>query len=211
MFDTVSRTSYYNEGTGDFLYKLKTPVIRKLPRGYQPLDYLESNGTQWIDTGVKLSNESEVECKFERTAYDTDSQAIFGVYSPEPRYTLLCNLAGDSYLRLVAQNCSIFSKKIQNGEQIKFFKKNTNVYINDELVGTFTEQNETSVSCRIFSATPAYYANARIYSFSISRNGVLQLDFHPCLDPAGKPCMWDYVTRRPFYNQDTTGSDFLYG
>lgn len=36
-----------------------------LPDGYRRVQYLESTGTQWIDTGIKLTNESEVKCEFE--------------------------------------------------------------------------------------------------------------------------------------------------
>ena len=209
MFDTVTSTPLYNQGTGEFLYKVISPETAYIPANFTRVGYLESNGTQYIDTGINLSSESEVRCEFERTAYSTDSQAVFGVYAPEPRYALLCNLAGDSYLRLATQSGYIFSKKIQNGEQIKFCKKNANVYINDELVGTFIDQNETSVSCRIFSAAPAYCANARIYSFSISRNGQLQCNLIPCLDGDNVPCMYDTVLQRALYK--TAGDQFLYG
>ena len=48
-----------------------------LPVGYKRLEYLESTGTQYIDTGIKLSNESEVRCDFLFSNY-IQHGALFG-------------------------------------------------------------------------------------------------------------------------------------
>jgi len=60
-----------------------------------PLQYIESSGSQWIDTGVKLNQNSRVVCKYIITAYQTAIRHgsgpfgaragylnnVFGVYS----------------------------------------------------------------------------------------------------------------------------------
>ena len=49
----------------------------------------------------------------------------------------------------------------------------------------------------------------RIYNFSANYDGEkLVANYVPTLDPTGAPCMFDLVTRRPFYNSGS--GDFLY-
>lgn len=50
--------------------------------------------------------------------------------------------------------------------------------------------------------------NIRIYSFSESQDGKYVLNALPALDETGAPCMFDTVTRTPFYNANT--GDFIY-
>ena len=55
---------------------------------------------------------------------------------------------------------------------------------------------------------PFKISKFKIWSFNILKNNSPVLKFIPCLDPTGAPCMYDLVSRQPFYNQGT--GDFLY-
>jgi hypothetical protein len=48
MYDKVSGDFFYNAGTGNFT---AGPIV--LPEGYTKLEYIESTGTQWIDTKLR--------------------------------------------------------------------------------------------------------------------------------------------------------------
>lgn len=72
---------------------------------------------------------------------------------------------------------------------------------------------ETPVSALLFamqtpSSIDGRYFHGRIHSFSIHENENLKINFIPCLDKTGTPCMFDLVTRKPYYNRGTI--DFLY-
>ena len=213
MFDTVSRTPYYNKGTGEFIYKLKTPLIRKLPRGYQSLEYLEATGTQWIDTGIKLSNDSDfkITCEFfSKSEPDGNSHYAFGI---GPSSIACYPLLPTRYLPHFYLNGAYIT--FGDAVQRCVVEYTNNYVILNDIKQIFSNAGEAvtaSESIAVFSSrlgvSPLI---GHIHSFGISRNGILQLDLIPCLDDKGNPCMWDYVTRRPFYNQNTTGPDFLYG
>lgn len=213
MFDTVRRTPYYNKGTGEFIYKLKTPLIRKLPRGYQSLEYLESTGTQWIDTGIKLSNDSDfkITCEFfSKSEPDGNSHYAFGI---GPSSIACYPLLPTRYLPHFYLNGAYIT--FGDAVQRCVVEYTNNYVILNDIKQIFSNAGEAvtaSESIAVFSSrlgvSPLI---GHIHSFGISRNGILQLDLIPCLDDKGNPCMWDYVTRRPFYNQNTTGPDFLYG
>ena len=68
MFDKVSHTCFLNAGTGAF----KTPVVE--------LEYLESTGTQYIDTGYSFnSNTDTIELGYQNTSTLTNKW-LFGSY-----------------------------------------------------------------------------------------------------------------------------------
>ena len=48
----------------------------RLPEGYTAVNYLQSSGTQWIDTGYRYGASSDVEIKFD--APDTDNGTDLG-------------------------------------------------------------------------------------------------------------------------------------
>lgn len=85
----------------------------------------------------------------------------------------------------------------------------------DGKIGSMPEAENSGFECsktaRLFRAV-GLCSVARIYNFSISRAGALQLQFIPCIDNLGNPCMFDAVSKQTFRNQDNIDpeSDFLY-
>lgn len=89
MFDLVTRKNFYNAGTGQFKY------IRPngLPSDYTPVEYLESTGTQWIDTGVVLkSNDFHFSIKYALLGSKGNERLLQG-----SNFTWVCSLAGNGY------------------------------------------------------------------------------------------------------------------
>ena len=52
-------------------------VAHALPAGYTELQYIESTGTQYIDTGIYANNTIEVETKFKLPAKDSQTRILF--------------------------------------------------------------------------------------------------------------------------------------
>lgn len=211
MYDTVIRKPFHNFGSedDDFL------TDRTLPDGYTELEYLESTGTQYIDTGVKLSNESEVKCEYETDYIDaTNYISAFGTSGSSPHFTNYVTYpesTGNQYVSVYVGNlvprcywpreygkCLL----VINGKHASY---NGNIITYKDNTPDF----ETKSNCYVFDGVGAKLVG-RVYSFSISRAGVLQADYQPALDDQGKPCMYDFVTNTPLYNKDTTGDDFVY-
>ena len=67
MYDTVTETYFYNQGTGTFGYGKSI--------GFTPIKYIESNGTQYIDTGVAPTDNTDI---------DIDCRAL----NPKPKYIM---------------------------------------------------------------------------------------------------------------------------
>ena len=58
-----------------------------LPSEYQRVEYIESSGTQYIDTGLDLgSNDFEIKVKFLNTQTTAQEQAIFSIWTSNYNY-----------------------------------------------------------------------------------------------------------------------------
>ena len=59
----------------------------RLPEGYREVDYLESTGVQWIDTGIVPDNETGAEMKFLIPPDNGTDNIVFGCKgSSDSRY-----------------------------------------------------------------------------------------------------------------------------
>ena len=59
----------------------------RLPSAYQEVEYIESSGTQYINTGITNLINKKFECEFQlNQLYTTGYGAIFGCYESSERY-----------------------------------------------------------------------------------------------------------------------------
>ena len=57
LLDKINNKFYYNKGTGDFIYGRNQTVKDE----YTEIEYIESNGTQYIDTGVVPNENTDID------------------------------------------------------------------------------------------------------------------------------------------------------
>ena len=215
MYDTVTHTPYYNQGASEFLYihdySSEDIYASGLPKIFTELEYLESTGTQYINTNTSFYNIGRIEFKFiiRQLVENNSNYTIFGKNTGSGEVLLFYRGNGVTYL---------------NGTRITHAKPNINqlydvifditngnasLTINNNMVGTSTGSSNSSSSyiMNLFKADSCLYM--QIYSFTCTNNeGDLLFNFIPALDPSGRPCMYDTVSHTPFYNQGT--GEFLY-
>lgn len=176
------------------------------PSGWRPVEYLESTGTQYLDSGIKLSSESEVNCTWE-TDDLRGTEIIYGCNSDaNTRYDIVIGEI-KSKIRYDWGTSMRYSPAFYEiNTKYTITQKDGKGYLDGVLQTEFEKGNfETLTTCRIFWNG---YANlffiGKIYSFSISRAGTLQRDLIPCVDNVGNPCMYDKVSKTSLYNQTNT-------
>ena len=178
------------------------------PSGWRPVEYLESTGTQYLDSGVPYANDTCVETTFEITSFNTNHSALFGTENSsnflDARFSVLTysDRFRWDYGRDMRPEASY--RKINTKYKLK--KDGPNNYIDDELVSSntptvFVSNKNGLIFTRTSSEGLCYY---KIYSFTISRTGTLQRDLVPCIDNVGNPCMYDKVSKTSLYNQTNT-------
>ena len=164
---------------------------------YIPIEYLESTGTQWIDTGFYPNNNSSMEIKF--VAYITESnvQGAWGIWNSSGSQTIIyypsfsykafsINTTTPNTVILAPNRVTVNQTLSEHARVIFQYKLNS--------VGLFTAfENDSHLD----------YCAGKIYYAKFYNEDILVRDFIPVLDLHGTPCMYDKVTRQFFYNQGT--------
>lgn len=194
-----------------------TPLAEEpvaLPSGYTQIAYLQSTGTQYIDSGVKGDSDVRVTANFEITAFGSGTTFIFGAQGTDSiRYTLGMTSAGAFR--------SDFGTAMTSGSAASL---NTR-YSADKNGNVCTVGGQTLTSAAAtFTGTTNIYLFGRSYS-SIScsqikmyrckmyKGGTLIRDFAPCKNPDGVAGLYDTVNGIFYTNQGsgtfTAGADIV--
>lgn len=206
LFDVVTQQFYGNAGTGVFIAGDRVDVV--LPNGYTRLTHIESNGTQYIDTGFKPSNNTRVVMDAQLTS-GASSQFLFGTRtsSATVNFNVLTNSTtefrsdyGESKLNTTA--VALTSRVTVD--------KNKNVCkINSTTITNSTSTFQCSLNLFLFAAnnggSAAYFGKVKHYSCQIYDNGTLVRDYVPCINSSGVAGLYDLVTSA-FFGNSGSGS-----
>ena len=230
MYDTVTQTAFYNQGTGEFTYgaiipnkvRLSQSTEIRFPKGYTEVEYLESDSTAYIDTGVSGANDNlKIEMGFSYSKFTAYGYFFSNYESESANVTRFCLNGTDTnyglaYINTKSQNGAIYTSNFSKNNFHTFILTKTSVSIdgntttnNNPPVGTANTKNIILFNRGSGSYTEKRDVGMRCYYFRIYDNNTLIRYFIPALDPNGKPCMWDVVTKQPFYNAGT--GEFGYG
>lgn len=198
--------------------KMRPAGLESLPLGYTRVEYLEGTGTQYILVPWMAYDEIEYISQLKETTRqvqcsvgcsDIDNIGIYLTeYDPAGWY---CRY-GENFYYSATEN---FHSYEVHEVKIKDFK----VYLNKTLFKSiqrndfeFGNADYIGVFARFTKSKNAidYAYQGIIYKVSLKSKDIDVYNFIPCLDSTGKPCMFDTVTRKSFYNA-TTGSDFIVG
>ena len=182
------------------------------------LAYLESTGTQYIDTGIYGSSALVIEVTALATKQDS-ACFMFGARSKQNGETFGCLIHSQKRIGYrVGIGSFLYSSGYDATDGKHTYKIDNGVFYRDEIVVNSTCQGTSvSVNCPVALLTVNTNNNldtnqtfrGYLYSFKIWDNGVLVRDFIPVLDSNNVPCVYDKVSGELFYNQGT--GEFLYG
>ena len=176
-------------------------MVRTLPY-LRRVAYLESHGTEWIDTGVLSSSELEVAVDFV-----CNSGFVFGTYvSP---YQFGCDTDSSGYWRIDGSGQRP-SRNISKGRRHVIVLRNGPSTLDGDVVlnmnASFFDEGSRVL---LFKADNQSGLVGSVYSCSISKNGQNLRSYIPVLDLSGRPAMYDEISGQFFYNQGT--GEFTWG
>ena len=221
LFDKLSHTAYLNAGTGSFTFgkvmpKKKLRLIRdskrRLPKEFKEVEYLQSSGTQYIDTGYSFnSNTDEIELYYQNTSTQ-NHKWLFGSYEENATIGISCGTISAPtfwYKGNIAstESAQYNSEHILRYDSTGMSNDGTNLKAFTSYAGTWNlylfALNNTGTSPN------GYYGYGKVWRYTHKRNGVLIRDYIPCLDASNVPCMYDLVEGKAYYNAGT--GSFTYG
>ena len=189
-----------------------TPLAEEpvaLPSGYTQLEYLQSTGTQYIDTGFKPNQDTRVVCK---TVCQVSSAAnwVYGARtsSSSNQYTFLGASAG-TYASGFATAAVNFPSSLNTTNPIVVDKNKTVTTINGGNATTNTAATFTApVNLALFAVNTngtIRYGKVKLYYVQIYDNGTLIRNMVPVKNSSGTLGMYDIVNG-VFYTNAGTGT-----
>ena len=180
-------------------------------------EYIESTGTQYIDTGIKAQVGIKVEMEFSFT--NLVGQAPFGCHYNAPnmsflivgtplRWSMITNGTQKTNSNETPQNNTNYKAEFYVGEDEQYLKINGENLIGNTLTITGINAYNLYLFRRNSSGSPSP-ASIKLYYCKIWLNDVLVRDFVPYYDySTNKACLYDEVTQTCFYNAGT--GEFTY-
>ncbi len=178
-----------------------------LPEGYTAVEYIQSSGTQYIDTGRKLTQESDITIDFKIVGEIIRNAGIFGSRTSALKNNLA--LFQSVSPNVFAGDFSEYQKHrfatASSLERMKIQMNKNGAWANDILKKSWSDiaDFETPTNGLIFDVGTNNWTNnkavMRLYSYT---NGDAQ-QLVPCLDANGVPCLYDLISKTTLYNQGT--------
>lgn len=211
MYDKVSDQFFYNQGTGTFGYEIEELDAPEIDY----VEYLESTGTQYIDTGIPVYDNTSYEIK----AANKERGYVFGVSGNYNVGRTELNMSASGCIPVMFsggyKTCTLKNSTFGYPHTIKMTP--TQLFIDGEEI---QEPNwgdtvpSSDYKMRLFgylSWQKSYITitKSMVYYFKTYKGEELIQDLRPCLDIEGIPCMYDTVSKQYYYNQGT--GQFSYG
>ena len=182
-----------------------------LPGGYTPVEYIESTGAQYIDTGFKMNQDTRVVMKVKASSISANAWAFEGRISSSSASKGVFFYYSNNKLWNVDYNGSSSRKSISGvtATDMLDIDYNKNVCtINGVSVTHTTAAFQSSCNLTLLAANTAGavagYLNAKLYSCQIYDNGTLVRDFVPAKSADGVAGLYDKVNEVFYTSAGTT-------
>ena len=186
-----------------------------LPSGYKRLEYIQSTGTQYVDTEFKPTGSTKVVCDFQMLNQGSSQQGVFGLRpGTSGRFTVFTgNGTADLQVdynteqTLASVGSSITGLNVNSRTTLEV---SNSLVINGTTVKTVSAASFTSTYNLFLFAnnnvgTAQLPCSMKLYYGKVYDNGTLIRVFIPCQKPDGTIGLWDDVNS-VFYGNAGTGT-----
>ena len=206
LYDSISQGFFYNKGTNNFIAHRKPKEKRMIE-----LDYIESTGTQYIDTEVSTTSTTKFVLDVQHTSNEGFNLNGVSYYSENGRFSM-----GNSsdfsgfYFGIGSKNLSLGTRDL-NRHTMYIDAQNLTYGIADLDLSATIDSSEIKAGYPIYlfarsnNGAAENQSKQRLYSAQIYDNNIIVRDFIPVLDPDRIPCLYDKISKKYFYNKGTKG------
>ena len=183
----------------------ETKPSSRLPDGYTEVQYIQSSGTQYVDTGFQPNNNTKIEVDVKLT---NTKCHVFGARTSwkNNAFALFWSSGASECVQLANQNFNggTYDEKARH----EISMTSTELRIDEKLNATYSvgafQCNQTAWLMSCYSSSASEYAHGNLYFAKIYDNGELIRDCIPCIDPSGTVGIYDAVDGT-FYGNAGTG------
>lgn len=197
-------------------YRVYGNTVQKiLPDGYTQVDYIESNGTQYIDTGINADTKLRtiLDISFISPTSANQTMGAINIGTPNKRYHLLSSSKSIAFW-VNNTNYTIINTAITDRHLWDLNVPEGKVVIDETTTTTIpTNIDDTELNFWLFgrnSNSTQYKTSFKLWACKMYYNGTLVRDFIPCYrNTDNEVGLYDLVNN-VFYTNQGTGS-FTYG
>lgn len=185
-------------------------LMMSFEKKYTPVKYLESTGSQYIDLGIKGNQDSRIDLKIQPTNVQART-AIFGYFGGNKNSYYLYSSIPNKLFQVGYKNYS--NSNVAINTIIYNISNEKNIFNINEYeysLPSITENFETGSNLLLFNISGGNYTGLpmKLYSFKLYNNTDLIRDYIPVIDSSGRPCLYDKVEDKFYYNEGS--GEFLY-
>ena len=189
--------------------------VRGLPEGYTKLEYIQTSGTQWIDTGIVPNQDSRASMvmmatyAIEGTIRNAYAGGAYGGSSwSDNSFGFYGAAASGSPIFFNYKTDTSTSITMQANSKYIFELDKNKFYLNGNLVKTvsattFTAHESFRIGMLHLPFSSDRYLIGRVYSFSMWDNGTLVRNMIPAKNSSNVVGMYDTVSQTFFTNAGT--------
>ena len=172
---------------------------------YQQVEYIESTGTQYIDTGIKCSQ--NMSCEIENNFNELSGTQLFGAYS-SPKRTHYGIVNDKIYMPSVENSATTEHIFLTDINYHTFFLSSTVYKYDNEIIANgmfeFTNGLNFYLFARNKNGTVSNYCKSKMTKAMFWINNELIKNFIPCYRKSdNKPGLYDLVNNEFYTNQGT--------
>lgn len=186
-----------------------------LPGGYTLKSYIQTSGTQWIDTGYTPNENTRVIADMEIGSTNPGAKCLFGTRnSASATATLaytLWSLNGGTTARSDYFGSSVSKTFDFLGWRVAIDKNKRTCQLDSTVLSNSATTGQAALNLYLFtvnnngSVNTAYNIIAKLYSLQIYEGDTLVRNFIPCINPEGVIGLFD-VVGLAFYGNSGTGT-----
>lgn len=186
-----------------------TVPVSRLPQGYTSLEYIESSGTQYINTGVIPNENTRIVLDVQLLSPQTGRHFLFGSRESGVAHFWVEKNAGDIFVTNYATQGDKSFPTVNAYNRV-IIDKNSNVTtIGSETVTHTAGALNSSLPMFLFvenyNGTASTFTAMKLYSCQIYDNGTIVRDFIPCISDTDGVGLYDCVNKT-FYGNAGTGT-----
>lgn len=198
---------------GKVLYMRKgnkhTKPGSRLPSGYTELAYIQSSGTQYINSEFVPNQDTRVYAECELPISASSNQGLFGARVSSSSSAFQFVTQGGYYRSDYNGTLTTISSADYGTAKFYVDKNKNETDLNGQYSATATYAAFTCPGSMYIFATNnngAVYAqaSAKLYCMRVYDNGILVRDYVPCINPSGAVGLYDLVGKK-FYGNAGTG------
>jgi len=198
-------------GKMGFIYGGNT--YQESPSGYTAVEYIESSGTQYIDTNYTPVQNDSIEIKRFKPNSITNTPVVFSAGTTDPQFIFLFDSYHSIFYKYFASgNAQSFEVNDMRQQEQTIKIDSTGIYFNGVKKGTSTYSGAVNSPLRLLHRANSIGEkyNGRIGRITITNGNITKLDLLPCYRNNDNVVgMYDLVSNT-FYTNSGTGT-FTYG